>query len=533
MTPSLSTSISGDMDRTKPVLELRGINKVFPGVKALTEVGLMLFPGEVHTLMGQNGAGKSTLIKILTGVYAPDSGRIILQGQSVQPRSTLDAQNLGISAVYQEVNLCLNLSVAENIFIGRYPMRYGRNGFIDWSTMERNAQKLLAELQVEIDVAVPLSRYSLAVQQMVAISRALSISAKVLILDEPTSSLDENEVQMLFTVLRRLRDQGMAILFVTHFLDQTFEISDRITVLRNGVLEGEYAVGALTRFDLVNKMVGVSAQEAQAASVAREENLQTLPTAEVTRSVAVEEDDPVFLTASKMGRKGALAPLDLTCRSGEVLGLCGLLGSGRTEAARLLFGADKADSGTIAVKGKIQKFNSPRDAIAAGIGFCSENRKEEGAILALSVRENIILALQARAGLMHVIGRRRQQEIANNYIQWLGIKTPSADTPISKLSGGNQQKALLARWLATDPEMLILDEPTRGVDVRAKQEIMDYVVSLCRKGMAILFISSEIDEVLRCSDRLVVLRDRKACGEYLRGELDDASVLQVIAGDAA
>lgn len=520
-TPSSDSAL-----RAKPVLELSGIYKAFPGVKALTDVGLLLFPGEVHTLMGQNGAGKSTLIKILTGVYKPDQGRILLHGRPVQPRSTLEAQNLGISTVYQEVNLCLNLTVAENIFIGRYPMR---NGFIDWPTMKQNAQKLLAELQVEIDVTAPLSRYSLAVQQMVAISRALSISAKVLILDEPTSSLDDNEVQMLFGVLRRLRDQGLAILFVTHFLDQTFDISDRITVLRNGIREGEYAVHALSRYDLVNKMVGVSAEEAAAASAAREANIQSLPFTELSPTSAAST---TFLAATGIGRKGALMPLDITCRSGEVLGLCGLLGSGRTEAARLLFGADKADTGTMTIKGKLQKFTSPRDAIAAGIGFSSENRKEEGAILELSVRENIILALQARAGLMHVIGRKRQQEIANNYIKWLGIKTPNAETPIGKLSGGNQQKALLARWLATDPEMLILDEPTRGVDVRAKQEIMDYVVSLCRKGMAILFISSEIDEVLRCSDRILVLRDRKACGEYLRGELDDASVLQVIAGES-
>ncbi|PUA16506.1 sugar ABC transporter ATP-binding protein [Glaciimonas sp. PCH181] len=527
-TTPVATPASSSGRSSRPVLELTGITKIFPGVKALTDVGLQLFAGEVHTLMGQNGAGKSTLIKILTGVYKPDSGRILLNGRQIQPGSTLEAQNLGISTVYQEVNLCLNLTVAENIFIGRYPMRHG---FIDWATMQRKAQQLLADLQVEIDVSAPLSRYSLAIQQMVAISRALSISAKVLILDEPTSSLDDNEVQMLFGVLRRLREQGMAILFVTHFLDQTFEISDRITVLRNGIREGEYAASALTRYDLVNKMVGVSAEEAAAATTAREDQLQLLPLIDLGQSVAAATTD--YLQASGIGRKGALAPLDLVCRSGEVLGLCGLLGSGRTEAARLLFGADKVDSGTIAVKGKVHKFTSPRDAIAAGIGFCSENRKEEGAILELSVRENIILALQARAGLMHVIGRKRQQEIANNYIKWLGIKTPNAETPIGKLSGGNQQKALLARWLATNPEMLILDEPTRGVDVRAKQEIMDYVISLCRKGMAILFISSEIDEVLRCSDRILVLRDRKACGEYLRGELDDASVLQVIAGEAA
>ncbi|WP_442783101.1 sugar ABC transporter ATP-binding protein [Collimonas fungivorans] len=498
-------------------LELNGIYKAFGGVKALSDVALRLYPGEVHTLMGQNGAGKSTLIKVLTGVYAPDSGEIRLDGKIVQPSSTHDAQNLGISTVYQEVNLCPNLSVAENIFIGRYPRKFGR---IDWKTMQQQAQRLLGDLQVHIDVTAALARYPLAIQQMVAISRALSVSAKVLILDEPTSSLDEAEVRLLFDVLRKLRGQGMAILFVTHFLEQTYEISDRITVLRNGVLEGEYPASALSRFELVNKMVGLQSQPGREAASA-------------DKDARAPGSGEIVLKARGLGRKGILAPLDLDFRAGEVFGLCGLLGSGRTEAARLLFGADKADSGSIQMKGGSgpERFSSPRDAIAAGIGFCSEDRKAEGAILELSVRENIILALQARAGLLRVIPRKRQQAIASDYVKWLGIKTPDIETPISSLSGGNQQKALLARWLATDPAMLILDEPTRGIDVRAKQEIMDHVIALCRKGMAILFISSEIPEVLRCSDRMLVLRDREPCGEYLRGQLDDESVLQVIAGE--
>ena len=502
-----------------PALALSGICKAFGGVTALNEVALRLFPGEVHTLMGQNGAGKSTLIKVLTGVYAPDSGRILLHGQPVQPRSTLEAQSLGISTVYQEVNLCPNLSVAENIFIGRYPKKYGA---IDWKSMQLQAQQLLRELHVRIDVAAPLSRYPLAIQQMVAISRALNISAKVLILDEPTSSLDDAEVKLLFEVLRKLRAQGMAILFVTHFLEQTYEISDRITVLRNGLLEGEYLASQLSRLDLVNKMVG--------SQTLSSPNLDAV---DGRAEPQVDGAQPAVLQARGLGRNGILAPLDLDLRGGEVLGLCGLLGSGRTETARLLFGADKPDSGTMQVKGQIEKFHSPRDAIAAGIGFCSEDRKKEGAILELSVRENIVLALQARAGLLRVIPRRRQQALASDYVKWLGIKTPDIETPISSLSGGNQQKALLARWLATDPAMLILDEPTRGIDVRAKQEIMEHVVALCRKGMAILFISSEISEVLRVSDRMLVLRDRKACGEYLRGELDEDAVLQVIAGEGA
>ncbi len=497
-----------------PVLELRGISKAFPGVKALSGVDLRLYPGEVHTLMGQNGAGKSTLIKVLTGVYTPDGGQIVMEGRAIQPSSTLDAQGLGISTVYQEVNLCPNLSVAENIFIGRYPRRFGR---IDWCGMQREAAQLLDRMQIRIDVTLPLVRYPLAIQQMVAISRALNVSARVLILDEPTSSLDENEVALLFDVLRGLRQQGMAILFVTHFLDQTYALSDRITVMRNGEREGEYACRDLSRIALVNKMVGAPDDAGAAATSAA-------PTAS-----AGAAGRPAFLRARGLARKGALAPMDLDIHEGELLGFAGLLGSGRTEAARLLFGADRADCGSISINGRPRSFASPRDAIAAGIGFCSEDRKHEGAILDLSVRENLILALQARSGMLRAIPLKRQQELANEYVKSLGIKTASIEMPIGTLSGGNQQKVLLARWLATKPKMMILDEPTRGIDVRAKQEIMDYVTELCRKGMSILFISSELPEVLRCSDRVVIMRDRKAGGQYQRGELDETSVLQVIA----
>ncbi len=497
----------------RPVLDVTGIHKQFPGVKALSDAGLRLYPGEVHTLMGQNGAGKSTLIKVLTGVYQPDRGSIVLDGERIEPRSTQHAQELGISTVYQEVNLCPNLSVAENIFIGRYPRRFG---MIDWRRMRRLSQELLTRLQVNVDVGRPLASYPLAIQQMVAIARALNISANVLILDEPTSSLDEAEVQLLFSVLSNLREQGMAILFVTHFLEQTYAISDRITVMRNGEREGEYLCSELSRLALVNKMIGVAADTQEQPQTGIEEGHQAGPT---------------ILQARELARRGMLAPLDLSIRQGELLGLAGLLGSGRTETARLLFGADRADDGAIEIGGRATIFATPRDAIREGIGFCSEDRKHEGAILDLSVRENLILALQARQGLLRAIPLRRQQELADHYVRQLGIKTASIETPIGTLSGGNQQKVLLARWLATEPKLMILDEPTRGIDVRAKQEIMDYVTTLCRKGMAILFISSELPEVLRVSDRIVVMRDRKACGEYRRGELDDSSVLHVIAGE--
>jgi monosaccharide-transporting ATPase len=510
--------MSATKPAAQPVLEVAGIHKAFPGVKALSDAGLSLYPGEVHTLMGQNGAGKSTLIKVLTGVYQPDSGSIVLDGRPIAPRSTQEAQELGISTVYQEVNLCPNLSVAENIFIGRYPRRWG---MVDWRRMRQEAARLLERLQVRIDVRQPLAAYPLAIQQMVAIARALNIEARVLILDEPTSSLDEAEVQTLFATLRRLRDEGLAILFVTHFLEQTYAISDRITVMRNGEHEGEYACAALSRVALVNKMVGAPAGQHD----------EQTPEAQPTPGAGTEPA-PVFLHARGLARRGALEPVDLELRRGELLGLAGLLGSGRTELARLLFGADRADAGAIEVAGRTVRLSNPRDAIAQGIGFCSEDRKHEGAILALSVRENLILALQARQGFLRAIPFKRQQQLANDYVAKLGIKTASIETPIGSLSGGNQQKVLLARWLATSPDLMILDEPTRGIDVRAKQEIMDYVSTLCRKGMAILFISSELPEVLRVADRVVVLRDRRACGDYPRGALDEQSVLHAIAGEA-
>jgi monosaccharide-transporting ATPase len=517
-----------------PVLDVTGIHKQFPGVRALCDAGLRLFPGEVHTLMGQNGAGKSTLIKVLTGVYQPDSGSIQLDGRPIRPRSTQDAQALGISTVYQEVNLCPNLSVAENIFIGRYPRRFG---MVDWRSMRRQAAELLQRLQIEVDVRKPLATYPLAIQQMVAIARALHTDARVLILDEPTSSLDEAEVQTLFGVLRRLRAEGMAILFVTHFLEQTYAISDRITVMRNGEREGEYLCADLSRLALVNKMIGAAADAAPVDTAAADAAPVDTAPAGTAQATAPNEAAPargeVFLAARGIARKGVLQPVDLELHRGELLGLAGLLGSGRTETARLLFGADKADGGSIDVAGKRVKLANPRDAIAQGIGYCSEDRKHEGAILPLSVRENVILALQARQGIWRAIPMKRQQQLASDYVKWLGIKTASIETPIGSLSGGNQQKVLLARWLATEPGLMILDEPTRGIDVRAKQEIMDYVGKLCRKGMSILFISSELPEVLRVSDRMLVMRDRKACGEYRRGALDETSVLRVIAGEAA
>jgi monosaccharide-transporting ATPase len=494
------------------VLEARGLTRAFTGVLALDGVGLRLLAGEVHALMGQNGAGKSTLIKILTGVYPADAGELRLHGQPLRPGSPAAAQRLGISTVYQEVNLCPNLSVAENIFAGRYP-RNGAAGLwrIDGARMRADARRLLARLNLDIDVSRLLASYPVAVQQMVAIARALGVEAKVLILDEPTSSLDEQEVERLFAVLRQLRSEGLAILFVTHFIDQMYAISDRITVLRNGRLVGEYLKAELPPTELIKAMVG----RELSATAGREP--QTAAAA-----------GPALLEARGFGRRGQLQPIDLELRAAEVVGVGGLLGSGRTELARLLFGLDRNDSGTLRIDGAPVQWDSPAQAIRHGLAMCSEERKFDGIVADLSVRENIVLALQARLGLWPYLSRAKQQELAERFVQALGIKTASLDTPIALLSGGNQQKAVLARWLATEPRLLILDEPTRGIDVGAKQEIMDQVLALARDGMAVLFISSEMDEVVRVADRIVVLRDRVKVGE-LPGNSSEQAVYRLIA----
>jgi monosaccharide-transporting ATPase len=501
----------------EPVLELAGIDKHFLGVRALGGVGLRLFAGEVHALMGQNGAGKSTLIKVLTGVYAADAGEMRLAGQPIRPESPLQAQRLGISTVYQEVNLCPNLSVAENIFAGRYPRRGALGAWrIDWAGMNRRARELLARLNLDVDVTRVLASYSVAVQQMVAIARALSVSSKVLVLDEPTSSLDENEVQRLFAVLRQLRSEGLAILFVTHFLEQVYAVSDRITVLRNGELVGEYAARELGPAALIAAMVG---HELDCAVC-----VDTAPR-------AADDGAVPLLQASGISQLGQLQPVDLSLRPGEVLGLGGLLGSGRTELARLLFGLAPVDEGELRIEGQATRLDSPADAVRHGIGLCPEDRKTDGIVAELSLRENIALALQARLGLRRSLSREQQTALAERFVAALGIKTSSVDMPIGLLSGGNQQKALLARWLATDPKLLILDEPTRGIDVAAKQEIMDEILRLAKAGMAVLFISSEMSEVVRVSHRIAVLRDRRKVGELPAGSSEQA-VYHLIAADA-
>lgn len=498
------------------VLTMRNIHKTFPGVKALENVDFTLRKGEIHALMGENGAGKSTLIKVLTGVEEFETGEIRIDGKdgAIINRSPQEAQMNGISTVYQEVNLCPNLSVAENLYIGREP-RKGR--FIDWPTMKKQASELLESLDIHVDVSMAVENYSIAIQQMLAIARAVDMSAKVLILDEPTSSLDDDEVEKLFVLMRRLKEQGVGIIFVTHFLEQVYAVCDRITVLRNGTLVGEYKVEELPRVQLVAKMMGKDFDDL--ASLKKE-------------GQETKVSDEVVIEAKNLGHKGTIRPFNLTVHKGEVIGLTGLLGSGRSELVRAIYGADKPDEGELFVKGKKLQVNMPIDAMMNGMAYLPENRKEEGIIADLSVRENIIIALQAKRGMFKLLSKKEQEEFTDKYIKILQIKTADRETPIKQLSGGNQQKVILGRWLLTNPDFLILDEPTRGIDIGTKTEIQKLVLELAEQGMSVIFISSEVEEMIRTCSRMAVLRDGAKVGELEESELDQTSIMKAIAGGA-
>lgn len=500
------------MQASTSILSATAIDKIFPGARALDGVDFSLYRGEVHALLGENGAGKSTLVKCLTGAYRRDGGRILLDGADVDPQSTLEAQNLGIGTVYQEVNLLPNLTVAENLFLGRQPKRFG---FIDSRDMNRRAKALLAEYDLDIDVTAELAAYSVAVQQVIAIARAVDLSGKVLILDEPTASLDAHEVAMLFRIVRRLKARGLGIIFITHFLEQVYDISDRITVLRNGKLVGTRATADLPRRDLIAMMLG----------------------RELVQEVAAEhgakgEGGEVRFRFRNFGRKGHIQAFDLDVRRGEVVGIAGLLGSGRTETAEILFGAERADSGTVEADGRTLDLSSPRSAIREKFGFCPEDRKVDGIIGDLSVRENIALALQARRGWARPISRSEQDRLADDYIKALDIRTSDREKPIRLLSGGNQQKAILARWLATNPDFLILDEPTRGIDVGAHAEIIRLIEELCGKGMSLIVISSELEELVAYSSRVIVLRDRAHVAELVGSQVTTDGIVEAIAASA-
>jgi len=495
--------------QSENVLVMSGICKSFPGVKALQDVRFTLRKGEIHSLMGENGAGKSTLIKVMTGVYEKDAGQIMIDGEEIHFRSPQDAQNFGIGTVYQEISLCPNLTVAENTFIGR-----GRYRFVNWNKINTRTKELLDSLGIPARPTQQLRSCSLAVQQMIAIARAIDMDCRILVLDEPTSSLDEDEVQKLFTLMRELKSRGVGIIFVTHFLDQVYEISDRITVLRNGELIGEYEASRLPQIELVSKMMGKA--------------LDDVADIETHEPAAKDDSVPVF-QAKALSSAAGVRPFDFEIRKGEVNGFAGLLGSGRSESARAIFAADKVTGGDVRVNGERVKLSKPIQAMKRGIGYLPEDRKGDGIISELSVRENIILALQVMKGFLKPFSRKQAEEFADEYIAALKIKTPTSGTPIESLSGGNQQKVVLARWLLTHPDYLILDEPTRGIDVGTKVEIQKLVLKLAEEGVSVTFISSEIEEMLRTCSRLIVMKDREIVGELSGKNLTESDVMHIIA----
>lgn len=495
------------------VLTMRGIYKSFPGVRALHNVDFTLLEGEIHALMGENGAGKSTLIKVLTGVYAKDAGDICIKGinKPVHIKSPQEAQKLGISTVYQEITLCPNLTVAENMFIGRTGDR-----FVNWKKINNRTEEILKGLGIPAKPAQQLSSCSIAVQQMVAIARAVDMDCKVLILDEPTSSLDEQEVAKLFALMRELKGRGVGIIFVTHFLDQVYELCDKITVLRNGELVGEYQIKDLPKVELVAKMMG--------------KELGDLADLHNKTQEQADEAREAIIQAEGLASASGIKPFDFTAHKGEVTGFAGLLGSGRSECVRAIFGADRIVKGKLNIKGEHANITSPIKAMKKGIGYLSEDRQRDGIVGDLSVRENIILALQVMRGFFKPFTRAQAQAFADEYIKLLGIKTASADTPIKSLSGGNQQKVILARWLLTHPDYLILDEPTRGIDIGTKVEIQKLVLKLASEGMSITFISSEIEEMLRTCSRLIVMRDLYVVGELKGDNMTQDKIMYTIAG---
>jgi galactofuranose transport system ATP-binding protein len=492
------------------VLQASGICKSFAGHAALQNVDCTLFAGEVHALLGENGAGKSTLIKILTGAYTQDSGDVLLDGVAIKLNNPLHAQSVGIGAVYQEVNLLPNLTVAQNLYIGRQPTRFG---FVNKSKLERDAKAILVKYGLDgIDVNADLNTYSIAVQQIIAIARAVELSAKVLILDEPTASLDRNEVQKLFSVIRDLKSRGLAIVFITHFLDQVFELADRVTVLRNGKRVGNEKITAMTQTNLVRMMLGKDL------------------TADAELAAAPErKTGEKMVDFSDYGLVSKVKPFSMHVNKGEVVGIAGLLGSGRTEIARLMFGIDAADSGQAHVDGKPVSIRNSTEAINMGFGFCPEDRRADGILGDLSVRENIIIAMQGKLGWFRALNRDEQIEVAGRFVESLDIRAASPDIPVKLLSGGNQQKVILARWLATDPRFLILDEPTRGIDVGAHAEIVRVINRLREDGLALIVISSELDEIVAYSSRIMVMRDREMVAELHGPNISPNVIVQAIA----
>ena len=499
-----------------PLLAMRDINKRFQGVQALSAASLEVDPGEIMALVGQNGAGKSTMIKVLTGAYRRDSGSILFAGRAIDFASPQAAQRGGVSTIYQEINLVPFRSVAENVFLGREHRRYG---FLDWGRMNAEAADLLRRFTVEIDVRRPLMEFSTAIQQMVAIARAVSFKAQLVIMDEPTSSLDEREVAVLFDVMRRLRAEGVAVIFVGHRLDELYRVCDRVTVMRDG------------RTVMVSRMAGIGKLNLIAAMLGRD--LETVRAHSTGFSAAHAAAGDVVLSAEglRIGRKVRDARIEV--RERQIVGLAGLLGSGRTEVARAIFGADPPDAGTIEMGGRTVSPREPVEAIALGVGYCSEDRKADGIVPDMSVRENMTLSILPRLTSVGIVDEARQREIVDKFMKRLAIKASSAEQKIRELSGGNQQKVLLARWLCTDPKLLILDEPTRGIDVGAKAEIQALIRELANQGLGVLMISSELEEITEGADRVFVLSDGRTVADLWHPEASAGAIIAAMAHGGA
>jgi len=497
----------------KVLLSMQNINKAFAGIPALSSASLEVRSGEVHALIGQNGAGKSTMIKVLTGYIAKDSGDITFDGKSgFEARSPQDAQRKGISTIYQEINLVPYRSITENICMGREKRRFG---LLDWKAMNKEAESLMARFNIKIDVTKPLLAFNTATQQMVAIARALGFDAKLVIMDEPTSSLDSREVAVLFDVIRQLKAAGISVIFVSHKLDELYEVCDRVTIMRDGKTVKVSDMKDISKLELVASMLGRDIAQVSKNATAFGGRQGTI-------------GDKV-LEVNNLAAGHKVQDVSLAVRRGEIAGLAGLLGAGRTETVRLIFGADKTQRGAMSMDGESFSPSEPIDAIKRGIGFSSEDRKLEGIIPDMSVAENMTLALMPQLTKMGVMDTDKQRELVEKFIKRLGVKCSGPGQRIRELSGGNQQKVLLARWLAMNPKLLILDEPTRGIDVGAKAEIQTIVKELADQGLGVLMISSELEEVIEGSDRVFVLREGHNAAEFSGKEITEDAVMGAMA----
>ncbi len=496
-----------------PALEARGVSKGFPGVQALADVSFILQRGEVHALVGENGAGKSTLIKVLTGVYQLDTGELVKDGETVTFASPREAQLAGISTIYQELDLVPMQSAARNLYLGREPRN--RLGLIDFAKMSRDAAALLRDFQIRADVDVPLNTLGLGTQQMVSVARAIALDASVVIMDEPTSSLESREVETLFRIIKRLRDRGVAIIYVSHRLDELYRICDTVTVLRDGRLVHSGALADLPRIKLVATMLG---RELSGQASARHRS---------TRDGAFE-GEPV-LALREVSARNRLHEISLEVRPGQVVGLGGLLGAGRSETGMAVLGAQPIDSGEVLIAGQRLRRHTPAVAIEAGVALLPEDRKLEGILPNLSIRENIALAALPRLSRWGVVSERRIDEVVDRFMKKLHVRATGPRQLVSTLSGGNQQKVMLARWLCLSPKLLILDEPTRGIDVGAKFEVRRTIDELADEGMAVLLISSETEELVEGSDTIVVLKDGRVVAVLDGDEISEHDLVAAIA----